>query len=538
MVSSAQPPVRQQVQTYRQEQPQGYPKAPLQQQVMMPPVVSLADHLEHPRPSPAKAKAAAVIEKFHSLQQQQMQYQQLYAVPEPETKPFSPLNDEILWRLNSDSDPSENLEGAAERVKTTISFILTQVDPNGHVEIFGSYTNGLKTGGSDIDVAYLGDIGPDGAISMLEKLVAALPDFGFHNIVKIFQARIPLLKFTDIESGIEVDFCLGNKLGVRNSKLLAAYGRFDGRVHQLGTLVKMWAKRHELVGTPDGCLNSYAWALLTIHYLQSVNDPVVPNLQKLAKESFPISDSKWCSGDCWETKFVADVASLPPSKNHQSIAELLVGFFRFYGHLFDWNTHAVCPRLNEAGSAVDKFSLVVAITDEQWYIEDPFDLRHNLGGQCTEGGRKRIIAEMQRTFQVLHSGGHWCQVCPPGAPALCYLKTRVGRGCTAEALVGAFLEFDIEKVHFPTSDSSMNAFLVFRTTAARRRAHTKNEAYVGDTQLLLFYSSQFSLVEALEQGSYCTYGPLSHDAADSNVGGTVPCWMSRTAIQDITGLRS
>jgi len=475
------------------------------------------------RPQPGACAAATSLEQFQNSPQAYM-----------EPKPFADLNEQIVWKLQTDFDASE-MEKSARRVQTAISGMVQRLDPNGSVEIFGSYTNGFRTGGSDLDVVYDGDVGPDGAISMLENLVKVLPDFGCDNIVRIFQARIPLVKFTDIASGIEVDFCLRNKLGVRNSQLLGSYGRFDARVHQLGTLVKMWAKGHELVGTADGFLNSYAYALLTIHYLQSVRPPVVPNLQQLATESVPISDSKWCSGDVWETKFVEDVASLPLSENRQSIAELLVGFFRFYGHLFDWQNHAVCPRLNQPGTAVDKYSLLVPITEEQWYIEDPFDLKHNLGGQSTDDGRKRILAEMQTSFHALNGGGHWCQVCPPGAPAVCYLKTRVGRSCTPEVLLKEFTQFNIEKIHFPLSDSNgqlSNAFLEFKSAAARRRAHTKNETYVGDTQLLLFYSSPHALAASVEQGNYCTYGLVQPGDDSSSL------WVQPTTLQNVTGLHS
>merc|ERR550525_108654 len=108
----------------------------------------------------------------------------------------------------------------------------------------------------------------------------------------------------DPKSGIEVDFCINNKLGIRNSLLLSTYCQYDERVAQLGRLVKHWAKSHELVGTADGCLNSYAYVLLTLHYLLSLHPQVVPNLQLLATEHVPVSDSKWGTTDHWDTKFV------------------------------------------------------------------------------------------------------------------------------------------------------------------------------------------------------------------------------------------
>merc|ERR1719284_442957 len=112
---------------------------------------------------------------------------------------------------------------------------------------------------------------------------------------------------------MEIDFCINNELGVRNSKLLYAYCCYDERVLKLGRLVKDWAKRHELVGTADGCLNSYAYMLLVIFFLQSLQPPVVPNLQGMEFESKPVSDRKWGDTDVWETGFFENVSSLPKS---------------------------------------------------------------------------------------------------------------------------------------------------------------------------------------------------------------------------------
>merc|ERR1719230_1463539 len=96
-------------------------------------------------------------------------------------------------------------------------------------------------------------------------------------------------------------------------------------------------------------------------------------------------DLKWGVEDCWDTKFKFDVESLPssPWQNKMSTGELLIGFFHFYCNFFNWQSHAVCIRLNRPRVAVDKFSLALPAVLDDWYIEDPFDLKHNLAGNCT-----------------------------------------------------------------------------------------------------------------------------------------------------------
>jgi len=345
-------------------------------------------------------------------------------------------------------------------------------------------------------------------VTMLEYFANMLPDYGFTDIITVFQSWVPLVKCTDIHSGTEVDFCMGNALGLRNSQLLDTYCRYDKRAAQLGRLVKDWAKSHELVGSADGCLNSYAYILLVVHYLQSVQPPVLPNLQKLALGSFPVIDRKWGCSDCWETRFLDDISELAPSQNTESIVQLFVGFLSFFSQTFDWSNHAVCIRLNEPGGVIDKFSLSCPTSQEQWYLEDPFDLKHNLAGKCTHLGRERILDEMQQALGRLAE--EQCsleRVCPSEKPERFFLKCRVAKAVTLSELVGVFDGFEIEAVHYPEQGGRgrpLPVFLEFASAAARRRAHTQNEAHAGGCQLQLLSSSKFALAEAMLEGTKYT----------------------------------
>ncbi|CAJ1397100.1 unnamed protein product [Effrenium voratum] len=381
--------------------------------------------------------------------------------------------------------------------------------------MFGSFSNGFKTGTSDLDVLLAGNVHNESAISILQRFAANLEsmDLGFTNITKIFQASVPLLKLTDKDSEMEVDFCVGNELGLRNSFLLNTYCKYDMRALELGRLVKEWAKKHELVGTTDGCLNSYAYMLLVVFYLQSLQPPVVPNLQLMECESYLVNDRKWGGEDMWETKFFTDVDSLPKSQNTMTIGELLPGFFHFYTRDFDWRHHAVCIRKQEPGKHVDKYSLLLLPTNEdQWYVEDPFDLKHNLAGKCSRAGKKRIMDEMANALSVLQKQGVWSKCLPAKPSSDFYMKCRISQSVTPPDILEAFEEFDLVKLHFPKSETSRmpQAFLQFGDASSRRRAHTKNETYIVDCKVQLHYSSFHGLAEALTQCPFSTYEMASY----------------------------
>lgn len=422
------------------------------------------------------------------------------------------LNGEIAEHLLGDSRAAER-ERSARRIRLTIAGIAKKLNLSGEVKMFGSYSNGFKTGGSDLDIVFSGEVPPESVVSILSKFAKDVERYGFDNVTTIFSANVPLVKITDKKAMMEVDFCINNDLGVRNSLLLHAYCECDPRVLKVGRTIKDWAKKHELVGTADGCLNSYAYMLLALHYLQQLTPPVVPNLQMLATEPVPMTDRKWGGDDVWETQFLDDTSSLPPSENTLELGELLIGFFRYYTQEFDWRKDAVCMRRSQPGKSIDKFNLTTPTNDEQWYVEDPFDLKHNLAGKCSRIGRKRILDEMKSSLTTITNTGSLKQCFPENPLELYFLKCRISQGVTPQALLEEFEAFDLVKLHFPKPDGTNRmgqAFLEFNSSMNRRRAHTKNENYVADCQLQLHYSSQAGLAEAVNQGVFSTYEMASY----------------------------
>ncbi|CAK0825873.1 unnamed protein product [Prorocentrum cordatum] len=389
------------------------------------------------------------------------------------------------------------------------------------VTMFGSFSNGCKNGTSDFDIALVSKIDAGQAVHYLAKIAEQLPSCGFGNVTRVFQASTKLLKFTDVRTQAEVDFCINNDLGVRNSRMLGCYCEVDQRVSKLGRLIKDWAKRRGLVGSADGYLNSYAYMLLTVFYLQQTTPPVLPNLQKMATEPFLVDSDKWGMEDTWDTKFWDDIGGLEKSSNEMTVSQLLIGFFHFYGFAFEWKSCAVCIRESQPGQSVNKFTLQTRVIEEQWYIEDPFDLRHNLAGRCSRAGRERILSTMRDTHEVLSSKGRWALACPLRESSKHFLKCRTAHDVTPQAFLEAFEEFELVKLHFPKpcdqGSRHLNTFLEFRTSAARRRAHTKNECHLEgcSQQLHLHASSQHALEDAMQAleatgGSYSTFEMLPY----------------------------
>ncbi|CEH14549.1 S-M checkpoint control protein CID1 and related nucleotidyltransferases [Ceraceosorus bombacis] len=169
---------------------------------------------------------------------------------------------------------------------------------------FGSSVTGLEGAESDMDLVLLDQTRPLGAATPLHltlpsprpvRLVRGMPDFydvytvskalrrqGFESVVPVAYAAVPIVKFKDSRTGLDLDLNINDRFGLQNSALIKAYAELRPQLlRPLIFAVKHWAKRRFLndpagnFGQPS--MSSYALSLLVIQYLQSTGD--LPNLQ-------------------------------------------------------------------------------------------------------------------------------------------------------------------------------------------------------------------------------------------------------------------
>lgn len=432
----------------------------------------------------------------------------------------------------------------------------------GNVYFFGSWASGLKTATSDCDIVFIQSEVPgkpiDSPVVTLQRFAAALSKHGYSNIVTVFQAVVPLLKAVDPD-GNDVDLSVSNLLGYHNSRLLGAYCRLDDRVARLGHLVKQFAHHYELIYSSDGHLNSYAYSLLVVFFLMHTHPaPVVPNLQSIAdKDPACVQDSRWGTERTWECGFWEEVELVPRSTSTKTVEELLPAFFEFYLN-FDWARYAVSIRLAlKCGADADgrkklpdKFTgLHARVAREVWYVEDPFDLGHNLAAKCSTAGRQRIKDAMWKTYEAIKDVPAskvleaFDAACPKYSESSTddaqdnatekktktyMLKCRVHqKKVTPEAFANAFAEISVVAVYYPHglastatwSDDRPEAFIEFPSECDRKEAHTINETYVSGWQLRLFTCSYHALDDTKAAGVEFTKLP-GWDAPKKDVDGS------------------
>jgi DNA polymerase sigma len=198
---------------------------------------------------------------------------------------------------------------------------------------------------------------------MCTKIVATVAKRG--TLTYIPASRVPILKFVESETGIEVDFNCNNVLAMHNSDLIYTYCQVDQRFHIMSVFLKYWAKNVGIIGASNGYLSSYAFNLMVVAFLQQVKPPVLPVLQEKKlrtqkqqtcyyavpgadieknRKGFkfryhdPNKDTMYLSET--DVFFERDLAVieetyLPKEKNTMTVAELVYEFFSFYLYEYD-----------------------------------------------------------------------------------------------------------------------------------------------------------------------------------------------------------
>lgn len=232
------------------------------------------------------------------------------------------------------------------------------------IDVYGSAGNGLALRSADLDMslhmphevaaAHGREQGvPDSPKIILARLAAIMKENDVVILSKILDARVPVIKMQDPVSKLQVDVCVNNTLAVRNTELLKAYVDLDERFRYVCILVKLWAKRRDLNDTYHGTLSSYAYTLLVIHYLQVIQPPVLPCLQKMVngelvkkEEDIPTEMTDNGAQKLYNTYFDRTVTPETfTSANTQPVHELLMGFFKYYAYTFKYRTDLASIRL-------------------------------------------------------------------------------------------------------------------------------------------------------------------------------------------------
>ncbi|XP_062455830.1 terminal uridylyltransferase 7 isoform X2 [Rhea pennata] len=296
------------------------------------------------------------------------------------TPKFSFILDQVCIQCYQDFAPNIVEDQAREHIRQNLENFIRQDFPGTKLNLFGSSKNGFGFKQSDLDICMTID-GLETAesldcIRIIEDLAKVLKKHsGLRNVLPITTAKVPIVKFFHVRSGLEVDISLYNTLALHNTRLLSSYAAIDSRVKYLCYTMKVFTKMCDIGDASRGSLSSYAYTLMVLYFLQQRNPPVIPVLQEIYKE--PKKPEILVDG--WNVYFfdkLEELAVIWPEfgKNTESVGQLWLGLLRFYTEEFDFKEHVICIRRKSLLTTFKK-----QWTSKYIVIEDPFDLNHNLG---------------------------------------------------------------------------------------------------------------------------------------------------------------
>ncbi|XP_053910080.1 terminal uridylyltransferase 7 isoform X4 [Cuculus canorus] len=296
------------------------------------------------------------------------------------TPKFSVILDQVCVQCYYDFAPNIVEDQARENIRQNLENFIRQEFPGTRLNLFGSSKNGFGFKQSDLDICMTID-GLETAegldcIRIIEDLAKVLKkQSGLRNVLPITTAKVPIVKFFHIRSGLEVDISLYNTLALHNTRLLSSYAAIDPRVKYLCYTMKVFTKICDIGDASRGSLSSYAYTLMVLYFLQQRNPPVIPVLQEIYKET----KKPEILVDGWNVYFFNKIEELSVvwpeyGKNTESVGQLWLGLLRFYTEEFDFKEHVICIRRKNLLTTFKK-----QWTSKYIVIEDPFDLNHNLG---------------------------------------------------------------------------------------------------------------------------------------------------------------
>ncbi|XP_023554912.1 terminal uridylyltransferase 7 isoform X3 [Octodon degus] len=298
----------------------------------------------------------------------------------PLTPKFLYILDQVCIQCYKDFSPNTLEEQAREHIRQNLESFIRQDFPGTKLSLFGSSKNGFGFKQSDLDICmtFNGHETAEGldCVRTIEELARVLRKHsGLRNILPITTAKVPIVKFFHLRSGLEVDISLYNTLALHNTRLLSAYSAIDLRVKYLCYTMKVFTKMCDIGDASRGSLSSYAYTLMVLYFLQQRSPPVIPVLQEMYKgEKKPE-----IFVDGWNIYFFDQIDELPTcwpeyGKNTESVGQLWLGLLRFYTEEFDFKEHVISIRRKSLLTTFKK-----QWTSKYIVIEDPFDLNHNLG---------------------------------------------------------------------------------------------------------------------------------------------------------------
>ncbi|XP_068227009.1 uncharacterized protein [Palaemon carinicauda] len=289
------------------------------------------------------------------------------------------------------------------KLREKIFKVIRNVLPNCRLYVVGSSLSGFGADWSDVDMCLMvtaGDLDQrNEATVVLSLLQRELNNCGSTQKMELIRAKVPILKFRDAQTHVDVDLNCNNAVGIRNTHLLHSYSQLDWRVRPLVLVVKLWAQHHNINNAKDMTISSYSLVLMVIHYLQNgVQPPVLPCLQK----NFP---DKFHDNAPIMSILITEKMPTFTSNNHETLGQLFHGFLNYFANTFTYIEDTISVRTGGTIPTAKCRAHRTRKNDSRMWkylcIEEPFDRTNTARSMYDEEVFERVKKVFADSYKLL-----------------------------------------------------------------------------------------------------------------------------------------
>eukprot|EP00124_Ichthyophonus_hoferi_P002469 Ihof_evm9s169 gene=Ihof_evmTU9s169 len=196
--------------------------------------------------------------------------------------------------------PTPEEESMRQDLIDRITSITKKEWPRSKLDVFGSYRTCLYTPSSDIDVVLFGDWPRVPLRTLANKLRSA--DMADDEMRVIENARVPIIKFKDVLTGIDVDIAFNQPSGPSAADIIEGYIEEYPCLLPLVLVLKQFLAQRKLNEPFTGGIGSYSLVVMVVSFLQ-----LHPRISNQAATA------------------------------NMNLGVLLMEFFEVYGRIFEYN---------------------------------------------------------------------------------------------------------------------------------------------------------------------------------------------------------
>lgn len=268
----------------------------------------------------------------HSTLQQQQQQRAVSGYQPPWlprlayfSSPLMRLHNEIVAFCQMLAPTAEEIASRAASLDS-LRDVVRSIWPAAGVKVFGSYETGLYTPASDTDVVVV-DSGMHNAQTGLKALAQALEARHLvRNMQLVLSARVPIIKFEMIDSGLAFDVSWEVPSGPQGAQVVKQLLEEWPALKPLALVLKVFLTQRELNEVYTGGVGSYTLIIMIVSFLQLHQSRRPDSTQQRSGSS---SHKRRRSGGSNGSSQAQELDS--------NLGLLLVDFMRLYGRVLNLN---------------------------------------------------------------------------------------------------------------------------------------------------------------------------------------------------------